>query len=287
MKTRKGKQRLTQPLKLMTIFAHPDDESMGTGSTLARYAEEGVEISIVSATRGQRGWVHDPQDYPGPEALGKIREAELYDAARVLGVRQVYLLDYMDGDLDQAEPAGVIAQLTAILRRQRPQVVVTFGPDGAYGHPDHIAISQFATAAVVCSASASYQPEGLPPALDFAEARTPHQVSKLYYLVDTRETLEMYERFAEDLVMNVDGQIRRPFAWEEWAVTTRIEGGDYWRRGWEAVQKHASQVGAYEALLDLPLQYSQVLWGKRMYYRAMSLVNGGRKLERDLFEGLR
>lgn len=275
------------PLKLMTIFAHPDDESMGTGSTLARYADEGVQISIVSATRGQKGWVGDPQDYPGPQALGKIREAELHDAAQVLGVGKVYLLEYMDGELDQADPVQVISQLTALIRRERPQVVVTFGPDGAYGHPDHIAISQFATAAVVCAANGEYTPQYLPPSIEEPEGHTPHQVSKLYYLVDTRETLEMYERFAEDLVMNVDGQIRRPFAWEEWAVTTRIEGGGYWSKGWEAVQKHASQVGAYEALLDLPQDFSEVLWGKRMYYRAMSLVNGGRKLERDLFEGLR
>jgi LmbE family N-acetylglucosaminyl deacetylase len=278
---------MSQPLKLMTIFAHPDDESMGTGSTLARYAEEGVEISIVCATRGQKGWVHDPQDYPGPTALGKIREVELYDAAQVLGVHQVYLLDYMDGELDQADPAEVISRLTAVLRREQPQVVITFGPDGAYGHPDHIAISQFATAAVVCSANQEYIPKILPTSLEGPNIYTSHQVSKLYYLVDTRETLEMYERFAEDLVMNVDGQIRRPFAWEDWAITTRIEGGDYWQKGWEAVQKHASQVGAYEALLDLPQDFSQVLWGKRMYYRAMSLVNGGRKLEHDLFEGLR
>jgi LmbE family N-acetylglucosaminyl deacetylase len=278
---------MPEALKLMTIFAHPDDEAMGTGSTLARYAEEGVEISVVCATRGQRGWPADPATYPGPQALGERREAELHAAARVLGVRRVHLLDYMDGELDSAPPGEVTALLAAALRRERPQVVITFGPDGNYGHPDHIAICQFTTGAVVAAANRDYIPQVDLPALDGPHLTRPHQVSKLYYLVDTLETLKMYERFAEDLVMVVDGQERRPFGWEEWAVSARIEGGDYWRRAWEAVQQHESQVGGYEKLLNLPDEFNEVLWGRRYYYRAFSLVNGGRQVESDLFAGLR
>ncbi len=71
--------------RLMCILAHPDDESMGLGATLARYAAEGVTISLVTATRGERGWQGHPKDDPGPEALGQIREAELLASAKTLG----------------------------------------------------------------------------------------------------------------------------------------------------------------------------------------------------------
>src|SRR2546421_5874384 len=82
---------MTDALKLMCVLAHPDDESMGTGATLARYAAEGVETYLVTATRGEYGWQFAPEDNPGPEALGKRREAELREAVRVLGLREVCL----------------------------------------------------------------------------------------------------------------------------------------------------------------------------------------------------
>src|SRR5437667_3183570 len=136
---------MAERLKLMSVLAHPDDESLGTGGTLARYAAEGVETYLVTATRGERGW-GDPATYPGLAELGRIRTAELQAAAAVLGLREVAFLDYIDGDVDQADPAEVVARLVAPIRRIRPQVVLTFGPDGSYGHPDHIAISQGAAA---------------------------------------------------------------------------------------------------------------------------------------------
>ncbi|HKG25537.1 MAG TPA: PIG-L deacetylase family protein, partial [Thermomicrobiales bacterium] len=136
-------------LRLMCVLAHPDDESMGTGGILAKYAAEGVATSLVCATRGERGWYGDDDDYPGPDALGRTREAELHAAAGVLGIRRVHLLDYIDGDLDKADPVEVIPIIARFIREIRPHVVVSFAADGAYGHPDHIAINQFATAACV------------------------------------------------------------------------------------------------------------------------------------------
>src|SRR5688500_3136236 len=137
------------PLRLMAVFAHPDDESLATGSLLARYAAEGVETYLITATRGERGWSGPADENPGLEALGRMREAELMAAAQVLALREVNLLDYIDGDLDAADPQEATSQIVAHLRRVQPQVVVSFGPDGAYGHPDHIAISQLALAAIV------------------------------------------------------------------------------------------------------------------------------------------
>ena len=108
--------------------------------------------------------------------MGQTREAELLAAAQILGVRAVHFLDYIDGDLDQADPAAAIGQIAGHLRRLRPQVVVTFGPEGAYGHPDHIAICQFTLAALVAAADPAWRP---------GPGSAPHRVSKLYYMADT------------------------------------------------------------------------------------------------------
>src|SRR5258708_11864616 len=142
--------------KLMAILAHPDDESLGNGGMLAKYAAEGIEIHLVVATRGERGWPGKESEYPGLETLGKRREAEVRAAANVLGLHSVYFLDYLDGDLDEAHPAEAIAKIAGYLRLVRPEVVVTFGPFGGYGHPDHIAITQFTTAAIVEASKQQY-----------------------------------------------------------------------------------------------------------------------------------
>src|SRR5579871_180794 len=174
---------MSEPLKLMCVLAHPDDESLGMGGVLAKYAAEGVETYLITATRGERGWQDDPADNPGLAALGKLREGELRAAASVLGLKEVCLLDYIDGDLDQADPAQAIGKIVTHIRRVRPHVVLTFGPDGAYGHTDHIAISQFTTAAALRAADANYHDDaGCPP----------HSVSKLYYMAETQTTVDQY-----------------------------------------------------------------------------------------------
>src|SRR6185436_20526654 len=108
---------MTAPLKLMAIFAHPDDESLGLGGALAKFVAEGVETYLVCATRGERGWTGEEKDNPGLEALGRLREAELRSACAILKIREVMLLDYIDGDLDKAPPAEVIGKLVSHLRR--------------------------------------------------------------------------------------------------------------------------------------------------------------------------
>jgi LmbE family N-acetylglucosaminyl deacetylase len=102
-------------LGLMAILAHPDDESMGTGGILAKYAAEGVETYLVTATRGERGWWGEKDEYAGPEAVGDTREQELRAAAEVLGLKEVNLLGYLDKELDQADPAEVIRKLVTHL----------------------------------------------------------------------------------------------------------------------------------------------------------------------------
>src|SRR5437016_853856 len=155
--------------KLMAILAHPDDESLGNGGMLAKYAAEGIEIHLVVATRGERGWPGKESEYPGLETLGKLREAEVRAAATVLGLHSVYFLDYLDGDLDEAHPAEAIAKIVRYLRLVRPGVVVTFGPFGGYGHPDHIAISQLPTAAIVKAANQESLTVGNRPAKNISK----------------------------------------------------------------------------------------------------------------------
>src|SRR5439155_10452466 len=150
-------------LRLMAVLAHPDDESLGLGGTLVKYATEGVETFLVTATRGEGGRYRGHRsgaEHPGPEALGRIREVELRAAAIELGVRELSLLDYRDQELDRADPHAAVAHIARHLRRVRPQVVVTFAPDGAYGHPDHVAICQFTTAATVAAADPRFALDG-------------------------------------------------------------------------------------------------------------------------------
>lgn len=264
-----------ESLKLMCILAHPDDESLGTGGILARYGNEGVQTHVVSATRGQRGWPGDPAENPGLEALGRIREAELQEAARVLGVRELVLLDYVDGELDQADWPSAVGQIAGHLCRLRPQVVVTFDPFGAYGHPDHIAISQMTTAAVVAAAASAQ------------DRRPAHQVSKLYYLTETAENWRQYEQIFGTLVMSVNGQQRVSIPWPNWAITTSIDTTAYLDQIWRAIACHRSQLPANEKLLQMSSNDGQSLFSKYCFYRAMSLVNGGPEIETDLFAGVR
>ena len=117
-------------LKLLAVLAHPDDESLGNGGVLAKYADEGVEVYLVTATRGERGWFGRPEDYPGPAALGEIRERELLEAADILGIREVSFLDYRDGELD----AGRIYRPGVQGRRQTHAVARRSQVTGLVGH---------------------------------------------------------------------------------------------------------------------------------------------------------
>jgi LmbE family N-acetylglucosaminyl deacetylase len=265
----------------MAVLAHPDDESLGVGGTLAKYASEGIDVFLLTATRGDsgryRGHPSDDRQHPGSAALARIRESELRAAASTLGVREVSLLDHHDQHLDCVNPRQVISEIAGHLRRVRPDAVVTFGPDGAYGHPDHIAISQFTTAAVVAAADSAFACDGEDAA---------HSVSKLYYLAWPESTWTAYQAAIGQLAATVDGVERHATPWPDWAVTTVIDTRKFWSIVWRAISCHESQVAAYQRLKDLPLAMHEALWGSQSFYRALSMVNGGRTCETDLFEGI-
>jgi LmbE family N-acetylglucosaminyl deacetylase len=252
----------------MCVLAHPDDESLGTGGILAKYSQEGIETFVVTATRGERGRFDDKGTSPGPVVVGQAREAELRAAARELGVHDVTVLDYLDGELDQVDPAEASERIAGHIRRARPHVVVTFDPFGAYGHPDHVAISQLTAAAI-------------------ARATDVHRVSKFYYFVNGARKWAAYQAAFKTLTSNVDGHVRAAIAWPEWAITAKVDARDVWRDVWRAVQCHKTQMSIYKNIASLTEEDQKVIWGTGEFYRVFSLVNGGRKMEMDLFEGVR
>ena len=223
----------------MAVLAHPDDESLGFGGTLAKYAAEGVETFLRDRhTRRRRPLPRSSRpatrSIPGQSALGEIREAELRAAAAVLGVREVSLLDYRDQQLDRAEPQRGDRRIVAHLRRVRPDVVVTFGPDGAYGHPDHIAISQFTTAAIVAAA------DRVRRAAEDGRCRTRCRSCTTWPGRHRRG--RRTRRRSKKLVSTVDGVERQAVPWPDWAITTVIDTRDLWSTVWRAVSCHESQM---------------------------------------------
>jgi LmbE family N-acetylglucosaminyl deacetylase len=270
---------MPDPLKLMAVLAHPDDESLGVGGALAKYAAAGVETYVVTATRGERGRFFTNENRPDDAEVGRVREAELRAAARELGVRDVTLLDYLDGELDRADPIEAVGRIVAQLRRVRPQVVVTFDPFGAYGHPDHVAICQLTTAAVAAAADPTYD-------AGTGQSAPPHRVAKLYYFVSDEGAWAAYQAAFKTLVSRVDGRERRATAWPDWAISARVDTRDQWETVWRAVRCHETQLAVYGQLGELTPEHHAALWGAQTFYRAASLVNGGRERETDLFAGI-
>jgi LmbE family N-acetylglucosaminyl deacetylase len=270
---------VTNNLKLLVIFAHPDDESMGMGGTLAKYAAEGVETYYICASRGERGWFGSEEANPGLERLGEIRTNELENAVKELGMRGLYFLDYIDGDVDQANHEEAIGKIVIHIRNIKPQVIVTFPPDGNYGHPDHIAIGQFTSAAIVCAANPSY--------ID-SQGQSPHRVLKLYYMVDSESFINLVAPFMGDMSFRVNDQLRGEIPWKEWMITTRIAMAEHCCQALRAIRCHESQLPSLGALAEAHDDaVTAVLAMQGTFYRAYSLVNGGREVESDLFTGIR
>jgi len=126
-------------LKLLAIFAHPDDEAFRCGGALALLAQRGARVWVLCATRGEAG-------VPGlaPQQAGQVRERELRCACRALGIEPPRFLDYRDGALSQVDEEQAVEQIARVVRALRPQVLLTWPPDGVSGHPDHVAVSRWA-----------------------------------------------------------------------------------------------------------------------------------------------
>jgi LmbE family N-acetylglucosaminyl deacetylase len=184
----------------------------------------------------------------------------------------------MDGDVDQANPDEIIGKIVTHIRRIKPQVVISFGPDGNYGHPDHIALSQFTNAALICAADESY---------GNSSGHKPHRVSKFYYMVDSVELVELANQAFGGISMDIDGATRRHVGWDDWQITTRLDNHKYLDKVQKAIRCYKSQLPGYGPIADWSLEELSTVFAVGNFYRAYSLVNSGRSVEIDLFEGLR
>ena len=234
--------------RLLAVLAHPDDETFGSGGVLARYAAEGVRVAILCATRGEAGEISDPS-LATRENLGEVREQELRSACDVLGVSDLFLLDYRDsgmaGSSDNSDPGalcragsrGVAEEVVRVIREFRPQVVLAFDPAGAYGHPDHVAMHHAAVEAFGAAGRATEHPEG---------ANRPFSPSKLYYLAFPRSMArELQEAIKatgdESDFADMDAET---MGVPDEEITTVIDIADYAQQKERAASCHRTQVGA-------------------------------------------
>lgn len=139
---------------VLAVFAHPDDESLMCGGTLARLADAGVRTVLICGSRGERGSISDPALVPDGD-LGRVRVAELRDAATVLGIHEVIALDHKDGDLRWFDVKEFHDDIVAAIETYRPDAVITFAENGLYWHLDHIGVHERTYTAVKSFGSAA------------------------------------------------------------------------------------------------------------------------------------
>ena len=282
---------MSEQLSLMAIYAHPDDEQ-GVSGSFAKYARQGVNTSLICATRGEVGEIAPGVDAT-PETLGQVREAEMRCAAAKIGLRHLYMLDYRDSgmvgtpenadktNLHQADLMEVTARVTKIVREQKPQVITTFDPWGGYGHPDHIQIHKAALMAFWMAGDARYFPEQL---TNGVEVWAP---SKLYYNVWSSDRFKSYIEY-----LNTEGKELPEWvqnfgkrALPEQVITTRIEVAEFAKLKLESLQCHASQLGPNTLFRQIP----ENLWLDMVKSETFMLAEsrtGRVSGETDFFEGL-
>jgi N-acetyl-1-D-myo-inositol-2-amino-2-deoxy-alpha-D-glucopyranoside deacetylase len=274
---------------LLAVFAHPDDEAFGTGGTLARYAADGARVVLVCATRGEVGEIAD-ESLATPETLGQVREDELRCAAHTLGIAEVVFLGYRDsgmaGTPENGDPRAfvnipaneVMPKLVGIIRRVQPDVVVTFEPNGGYGHPDHIAVHHHTLAAFHAAAD---------------PARYPKQgaawlVSRLFYtaipcsfFLDLRDRLDalgedtsQFERFEE-----------AGAGWPDDQIDVTLDVVDRIEAKWTALNCHRTQFGPDNLFRRLPENVLKQFLGHEHFALAWPRLESGLQLA-DLFAGM-
>ncbi len=276
--------------RLLAVLAHPDDETFGIGGTLALYARRGVDVHLICATRGEVG-AAPPELLHGFTSLGELRESELRCAAVTLGLSSVTFLDYRDsgmpGSPDNHHPQALAAapveevasKITRWIRRLRPDVVITFDPQGGYRHPDHIAIQRATHAAFFAAGD---------PA-DLSDGLAPHQPGRLYYHTFPRRAMRIFVT-----LMPLFG--RNPRKWGrnhdidlveiakmDIPVHARIDIRPVSEIRDEASACHASQGGQSGGRVTRIL--ARMLGGRETFMRAHPPAPPGLR-EHDLYEGL-
>ena len=252
--------------KLMVIFAHPDDETFSIGGTLAKIAADETEITLVVATRGEEGQIASTVDADRSN-LGEVREDELKCAAQALGVDRLHLLGYRDsgmqGDDANEHPLAfinapseeVVAKLVALIREHRPDVVITFEPNGGYGHPDHIAIHQYARQAFFAAADPTVYPQ----------AGESWEAARLYYTAIPRSFFdEMRQRMIEEGIdtSELDWLDSDQNRWTEEDIDLIVDVSESIENKWAALECHQTQFGPDHLFRKLPWEVSRSLMAR-------------------------
>jgi len=275
---------LLPPKRLLAVFAHPDDETFGSGSILAKYADEGVEVVVVCATRGEAGEIA-PNSEATKSNLGEVRSRELRSALSLLGVKEGLVLGYRDsgmaGSVDNSNPAALInvpAQdvendLIGIMLKFKPHVVLTMEETGAYGHPDHIKMTEITT-------NAFHRAVGVGvPALDSQERWRP---DKLYYQGWSRRMLMNWQEHFQKA--HPDSDIAkldpRTLGTPDEAFTTVVDVSQYGDLRLRAVNLYRSQISPFASL---PEEFKVTFLKNDSFVRVQPPWEGG-PLETDLFQ---
>lgn len=264
---------------LMAVFAHPDDEAFGAGGTLSKYAAAGCDVYLVTATRGEAGRIAEP-DLATTANLPLIRERELRCACQIYGIHPPYFLGYVDGQLTTVHQGQAVGKLVRLIRQFRPQVMVSFGPDGIYGHYDHIAVSRWVEIAFDLAASPGCFPDQI------SDTCRPHQVSKLYFRVLSEEHLAQMSVDGNPPVVKMDGVPFRFVGHPREEITTIIDIGDYLEQKQRAIRCHRTQVGRDRP--EATVQERQQPWSRQeTFVLARSTVGRPDEVEIDLFARVR
>ncbi|MER7753498.1 N-acetyl-1-D-myo-inositol-2-amino-2-deoxy-alpha-D-glucopyranoside deacetylase [Kitasatospora sp. NPDC097643] len=283
--------------RLLLVHAHPDDESIGNGATMARYAAEGARVTLVTCTLGEGGEVIPPElahlTADREDTLGEYRIGELTGAMRALGVEDVRFLGgpgrYRDSGMmgvpdndvpgcfwraDVDEAAG---HLVAVIREVHPQVLVTYDENGGYGHPDHIQAHRVAMRAYELAADPAHRPE-LGPAW---------RIAKVYWNRMPRSVIEagLAETAAEAPFPGVAEPGDVPGVVDDALVTTVLDGAGYAGRKAAAMAAHATQITVDGAFFALSNDLGQPLIATE-YYQLVRGQAGPDRPETDLFAGL-
>lgn len=282
-----------EALRLLTVHAHPDDESSKGAATVARYADEGVRSVLVCCTGGEEGRILNPAvDTPeARERLPELRQEELHRAAEIIGYDEVIWLGYRDSGMADAEHppspdsfaaaplSEAVERLTAIVRAERPHVMIIYADDQqGYRHPDHLRVHDVGLAAFESAGEQGAYPG----------AGSPWQPLKLYYTIWSKARLvSTHEKIIElGLESPYDENwFDRP--WLDHRITTRIEVGKWFDRRCDALLAHASQVDpASQFWFPLPREVARDVYTTDDYILAHSHVSSELP-EDDLFAGLR
>lgn len=246
------------------------------GGTLIRYTDAGVECHSLSLTRGERGQNGYP-DAPvvGPADLGPARARELAEAGRIMGLASTDCFAYPDGALESAPREAVLRDLVRWLRRIRPHVVITWGPDGGYGHPDHVVTGGLALRAMELAGIAKHEP-----------ALGEHwHVRRCYRMVAPVEDIERFRRLAPEFDAYMDTLAVKPQRWTRADLGATIDIRAVADRKHEAMAAHRTQRPDLERL-DRARDAIPFVATEESFIRAFP-DPGGPPLETDLFAGLR